>query len=72
MSVALKDAVEFMQSELRANPDNAVATFAANSRQVQGLQSETKIRNFTQTFAHALYARARLTMAPVPRPAPFL
>lgn len=49
MSVALKDAVEFMQSELRANPDNAMATFVADSRQVQGLQSETKIRNFTLT-----------------------
>ncbi len=49
MSVALKEAVEFMQNELRTNPDSAVATFAANSRQVQGLQSETKIRNFTLT-----------------------
>ncbi|NNE85528.1 MAG: OsmC family protein [Alphaproteobacteria bacterium] len=49
MSVALKDAVEFMQSELRANPDNAMVTFVADSRQVQGLQSETKIRNFTLT-----------------------
>jgi uncharacterized OsmC-like protein len=49
MSVALKDAVEFKQSELRANPDKAVATFVADSRQVQGLQSETKIRNFTLT-----------------------
>ncbi len=49
MSVDLKDAVEAMQKELRANPDNAVATFVADSRQVQGLQSETKIRNFTLT-----------------------
>lgn len=46
---ALKDAVETMQNELRANPDKAVATFVADSRQVQGLQSETKIRNFTIT-----------------------
>ncbi|MFT5181224.1 MAG: putative redox protein [Alphaproteobacteria bacterium] len=50
MSVALKDAVEFMQSTLRANPDKALATFVAESRQVQGLQSETKIRNFTLTI----------------------
>ncbi|NKB48068.1 MAG: OsmC family peroxiredoxin [Alphaproteobacteria bacterium] len=50
MSVDLKDAVELMQSELRANPDKAVATFVADSHQVQGLQSETKIRNFTLTI----------------------
>ena len=49
MSVALKDAVEIMQNNLRNNPDKAVATFVADSRQVQGLQSETKIRNFTLT-----------------------
>ncbi len=49
MSVALKDAVELMQENLRANPDNAVAKFSADSRQVQGLQSETKIRQFTLT-----------------------
>jgi len=49
MSVALKDAVELMQNQLRSNPDKAVATFVADSRQVQGLQSETKIRNFTLT-----------------------
>lgn len=50
MSAALKDAVEFMQNQLRANPDQAIATFVADSRQVQGLQSETKIRNFTLTI----------------------
>jgi len=49
MSVALKDAVESMQETLRSNPDAAVATFVADSRQVQGLQSETKIRQFTLT-----------------------
>ncbi len=49
MPVALKDAVEFIQNELRANPDGAVAKFSADSRQVQGLQSETKIRQFTLT-----------------------
>ena len=40
MSVTLKDAVESMQESLRANPDGAVAKFTADSRQVQGLQSE--------------------------------
>lgn len=49
MSNALKDAVESMQETLRNNPDEAVATFVADSRQVQGLQSETKIRQFTLT-----------------------
>lgn len=49
MSIALKDAVELMQENLRANPDSAVAKFSADSRQVQGLQSETKIRQFTLT-----------------------
>ena len=49
MSVALKDAVELMQENLRNNPGSAVAKFAADSRQVQGLQSETKIRQFTLT-----------------------
>jgi len=50
MSVGLKDAVELMQQNLRANPDGAVAKFSADSRQVQGLQSETKIRQFTLTI----------------------
>jgi uncharacterized OsmC-like protein len=49
MSVALKDAVEQMQESLRSNPDSALAKFSADSRQVQGLQSETKIRQFTLT-----------------------
>ena len=49
MSVALKDAVESMQESLRSNPAGAVAKFSADSRQVQGLQSETKIRQFTLT-----------------------
>lgn len=49
MSIALKDAVELMQENLRANPEGAMAKFSADSRQVQGLQSETKIRQFTLT-----------------------
>ena len=50
MSAALKDAVELMQENLRNNPDSAVAKFAADSQQVQGLQSKTKIRQFTLTI----------------------
>ena len=49
MSVTLKEAVELMQESLRTNPDSAIAKFSADSRQVQGLQSETKIRQFTLT-----------------------
>ncbi len=32
MSNAIKDAVESVQKNLRANPDEAVATFVAESR----------------------------------------
>src|ERR1700722_20071675 len=47
--MALKDIIVSTQSDLRANPDNAVATFSADSRQVEGLRSETKIRQFSLT-----------------------
>jgi putative redox protein len=47
--VALKDIIVATQSDLRTNPDNAVATFSADSRQVEGLRSETKIRQFSLT-----------------------
>lgn len=50
MSIGLKDAVEAMQHALRSDPNKAIATFSADSRQVQGLQSETKIRQFTLTI----------------------
>jgi putative redox protein len=46
---ALKEIIVATQSDLRANPDNAVATFSADSRQVEGLRSETKIRQFSLT-----------------------
>ena len=47
--MALKDIIVATQSDLRVNPDNAVATFSADSRQVEGLRSETKIRQFSLT-----------------------
>src|SRR5260370_27986823 len=47
--MSLKDAIVAMQADLRANPDNAIAIFSADSRKVEGLGSETKIRQFTLT-----------------------
>jgi putative redox protein len=47
--MSLKDAIVATQADLRANPDNAIATFSADSRQVEGLRSETKIRQFSLT-----------------------
>ena len=48
--MALKDIIVATQADLRANPDHALATFSANSRQVEGLRSETKIRQFSLTI----------------------
>lgn len=47
--MALKDIIVATQADLRANADHAVATFAADSRQVEGLRSETRIRQFSVT-----------------------
>jgi putative redox protein len=47
--MALKDIIVATQADLRANPDHAIATFSADSRQVEGLQSKTKIRQFSVT-----------------------
>lgn len=47
--MALKDIIVATQTELRVNPDCAVATFSAESCQVDGLRSEAKIRQFTMT-----------------------
>src|ERR1700683_5479153 len=47
--MALRDIILAPQADLRANPDHAVATFSADSRQVEGLRSETKIRQFSVT-----------------------
>ena len=48
--MALKDIIVATQADLRANPDHALATFSADSRQVEGLRSETKIRQFSLTI----------------------
>src|ERR1700677_4671059 len=47
--MALKDIIVCAQADLRPNPDHAVATFFADSRQVEVLRSETKIRQFSVT-----------------------
>jgi uncharacterized OsmC-like protein len=38
-----------MQADLRAHPENGMATFSVDSRQVEGLRCETKIRQFSVT-----------------------
>jgi putative redox protein len=48
-AMALKEIIVATQNDLRTNPHNAVATFSADSRQVEGLRSETKIRQFSLT-----------------------
>jgi putative redox protein len=45
--MGLKDIIVATQADLLANAHHAVATFAADSRQVEGLRSETKIRQFS-------------------------
>ena len=47
--MGLEDIIVATQADLRANADHAIATFAADSRQVEGLRSETKIRQFSVT-----------------------
>jgi putative redox protein len=47
--MALKDIIVETQTDLLANPDHAIATFSVDSRQVEGLRSETKIRQFNVT-----------------------
>src|ERR1700728_1385375 len=47
--MALKDIIVATQADLRANADHAVAIFSADSRQVDGLRSETNIRQFSLT-----------------------
>jgi uncharacterized OsmC-like protein len=48
--MALREIIQDTQKTLRANPDQAKAVFAAASRQVDGLRSEAKIRQFTVTI----------------------
>src|SRR6476620_8941207 len=47
--MALRDVILATQADLRANADHAIETFSADSRQVEGLRSETKIRQFSLT-----------------------
>ena len=47
--LSLKDIIVATQADLRDYPDHANATFAADSRQVAGLRSEAKIRQFSLT-----------------------
>jgi len=47
--MSLKDIIVATQADLRTNPAHALATFSADSRQVEGLRSETKIRQFSLT-----------------------
>ena len=47
--MGLKDIIVATQADLQTNPNHAVATFAADSRQVEGLRSETRIRQFSIT-----------------------
>ena len=48
--LALKDIIVATQADLRDNPEHANAIFAADSRQVDGLRSETKISQFSLTI----------------------
>ncbi len=47
--MALKDTILATQADLGTNPAHALATFSADSRQVIGLRSQTKIRHFSLT-----------------------
>src|SRR6202453_2272341 len=47
--MALKDIIVATQADLRDYPEHANAIFAADSHQVEGLRSETQIRQFSLT-----------------------
>ena len=47
--MSLKEIIHETQAHLRARPDQAVATFAVDSSQIEGVRSETKVRQFTLT-----------------------
>jgi putative redox protein len=47
--MALKEIILETQADLRASPQRAVAVFSVDSRQVEGLRSEAKIRQFSVT-----------------------
>jgi putative redox protein len=48
--MALRDIIVATQADLRANAQNGQAAFSVDSRQVEGLRSETKIRQFSLTI----------------------
>jgi putative redox protein len=48
--MALLETIKETQENLRTHPDQAVTVFSADSRQVEGLRSETKIRQFCLTI----------------------
>lgn len=47
--MALKEIIIETQADLRANAEHGVAVFSVDSRQVEGLRSEAKIRQFSVT-----------------------
>ena len=47
--MALKEIIATTQADLRAHAENATAEFSVDSRQVDGLRSEAKIRQFSLT-----------------------
>ena len=49
----LLDIVQDTQAALRAKPESGIATFVVESRQVEGVRSEAKIRQFTVTLDEA-------------------
>ena len=49
MSRDFKQVFESVQASLRSSPDQAVATFTADSQQIDGFRSEAKIRQFSLT-----------------------
>jgi len=48
--VSLLETIKETQENLRAHPDQAVTVFSAASRQVEGLRSETAMRQFRLTI----------------------
>src|ERR1700679_422013 len=49
MGMALKEIIVETQANLRADAANAKAVFSVDSRQVENLRSETRIRHFSLT-----------------------
>jgi len=48
--MALREIIEQTQASLRIDPKQAAAVFSADSRQVEGLRSEARIRQFAVTI----------------------